>query len=209
MGASQRATVERHAEAFSFVSHVLATVPRVDQGRHLDHGVGTVAARTRPARPDRPNRDDCRQNVFVGKKRGAIVGKAKRGRGTNTMVLTDGHGIPLAATIASVSPAEVTLIETLLDQRVLRWPAERLIYDWAADNKPLRSRLAPRGIELITPHRRRRRNPMTQYGRKLRRYRRRWKIERSIGWLQSFPFLAAIDEVPCHERKVFEESHDA
>jgi transposase len=38
----------------------------------------------------------------------------------------------------------------------------------------------------MCPHRENRKKPPTQDGRKLRHYRRRWKIERSIGWLQNF-----------------------
>ncbi|WP_425618101.1 transposase [Anatilimnocola sp. NA78] len=39
---------------------------------------------------------------------------------------------------------------------------------------------------LICPHRRGRVQPPTQDGRPLRRYRRRWIIERTISWLHSF-----------------------
>ncbi len=39
---------------------------------------------------------------------------------------------------------------------------------------------------MIAPHRRGRRRPNTQDGRTLRRYRRRWKIERLFAWLQNF-----------------------
>ena len=106
------------------------------------------------------------------------------------MVLVDGRGLPLAAEIASASPHEVTLIEPLLQQRILPTKPRRLIYDLAADSDPLRTRLAKRGIELVCPHRENRKKPPTQDGRKLRRYRRRWKIERSIGWLQNFRRLA-------------------
>jgi len=102
------------------------------------------------------------------------------------MVLTDGKGLPLAIDIESASPTEVTLIERLLDQAVTRCLPTRLIYDKAADSDPLRQRLAKRGIELICPHRRRRVRPATQDGRKLRRYAKRWKVERSISWLQFF-----------------------
>ena len=102
------------------------------------------------------------------------------------MVLADATGIPFAATIASAGPHESTLIEPLLASRQLRRRPERLIYDMAADSDPLRERLAKRGIELICPHRRNRKKPPTQDGRPLRRYRRRWKIERSISWLQNF-----------------------
>jgi transposase len=42
------------------------------------------------------------------------------------------------------------------------------------------------GIELIAPHRFNRIKPPTQDGRPLRRYKRRWKVERLIAWLTSF-----------------------
>ncbi len=102
------------------------------------------------------------------------------------MVLTDGRGLPLSIDTASASPHEVTLIEPLLENRVLRRQPQRLIYDAAADSDPLRERLGRRGIELICPHRSNRTKPPTQDGRAFRRYRRRWKVERSIGWLQNF-----------------------
>lgn len=63
---------------------------------------------------------------------------------------------------------------------------KRLIYDKAADSDPLRKRLKRRGIDLICPHKRNRRKPPTQDGRKLRRYKRRWKMERSIAWVANF-----------------------
>jgi len=46
--------------------------------------------------------------------------------------------------------------------------------------------LAERGIEMIAPHRGNRRQRRTQDGRKLRRYKRRWKIERLFAWLSNF-----------------------
>lgn len=105
------------------------------------------------------------------------------------MVLVDGAGLPLAVDIDSASPAEVTLIEPLIDQAVTPEVPGRLIYDRAADSDPLRKRLAARQIELICPHRRGRKRPATQDGRPLRRYRKRWIIERTIAWLQSFKRL--------------------
>jgi transposase len=105
------------------------------------------------------------------------------------MVLVDGAGLPLAVDIDSASPAEVTLIEPLIDQAVTPEVPGRLIYDRAADSDPLRERLAARQIELICPHRRGRKRPATQDGRPLRRYRKRWIIERTIAWLQSFKRL--------------------
>lgn len=71
------------------------------------------------------------------------------------MLLVDGSGLPLAIDVDSASPAEVTLIEPLLNQAVTQSVPQRLIYDRAADSDALRERLAARGIELICPHRKR------------------------------------------------------
>lgn len=61
----------------------------------------------------------------------------------------------------------------------------RVIADKAYDSNALRTRLGRRGIELIAPHRRNRRT-RCQDGRPLRRYRRRWKVERTFAWLGNF-----------------------
>jgi len=110
------------------------------------------------------------------------------------MVLSDGHGTPLAVLTETASRHEVKLIEPLIKR--VRIPrrgrgrpkkrVKRLIDDKAADSDPLRKRLKTRRIELIAPHRRGRRKPSMQDGRKLRRYRRRWKIERTMAWIQNY-----------------------
>jgi len=88
----------------------------------------------------------------------------------------------------------VTLLEPTLDamrltphdRRCKELQPKRLIADRAYDSDPHRDRLADRGIELVCPHRKGRRRPPTQDGRALRRYRRRWKIERTIAWFGNF-----------------------
>jgi len=110
------------------------------------------------------------------------------------MVLADGQGIPLGVLLASASPHEVTLAESTLEQvRVPRrqrgrprMRPQRIVADRAYDSDPLRRRLWKRGIELIVPYRFWKRRQPFYDGRKLRRYRRRWKIERTIGWLGNF-----------------------
>ena len=62
----------------------------------------------------------------------------------------------------------------------------RVIADRAYDADWLRRRLKRRGIELVCPHRRGRRRATLQDGRKLRRYRRRWIVERTFAWLGNF-----------------------
>lgn len=145
-----------------------------------------AVASARRTRAGEDRGDVCRRYIFLGKKRGECVGKTKRGKGTKIMVHSDAAGLPLGVHITSASPHEVTLIEPLLERRRLRRLPRRLIYDLAADSDPLRRRLQRRGIELVCPHRSNRIQPATQDGRPLRRYRRRWKIERSISWLQNF-----------------------
>ena len=70
----------------------------------------------------------------------------------------------------------------------------RLVYDLAADSDPLRERLERRGIELICPHRSNRVKPKRQDGRALRRYKRRWKVERTFAWLGNFRRLLVRHE---------------
>lgn len=104
------------------------------------------------------------------------------------MVVVDGEGLPLGIQLASASPSEVKLIESTLAWTAIESAGriKRLIYDRAADSDPLRTRLGELGIELICPHRKNRKRAKTQDGRKLRRYRRRWKIERSIAWIGNY-----------------------
>ena len=102
------------------------------------------------------------------------------------MAIADRAGLPLALWIESASPHEVTLVEKTLDQMLIDEQPECLIGDRAYDSDKLDKRLMEqRGLELIAPHRSTRK-VATQDGRKLRRYRRRWKVERLFSWLFSF-----------------------
>jgi transposase len=47
------------------------------------------------------------------------------------------------------------------------------------------------GIRLIAPHKYNRRRKNTQDGRELRRYCRRWKMERHFAWLHNFRRLVS------------------
>lgn len=63
---------------------------------------------------------------------------------------------------------------------------ERLIGDKAYNSDRLDERLMEHyGTEMMAPHKINRRVP-TQDGRPLRRYRRRWKIERLFAWRFNF-----------------------
>lgn len=102
------------------------------------------------------------------------------------MAVADGTGLPIAVCVTSASPHEVTLVEETLEALLIDDTPERLVGDRAYDSDPLDEQLAQEGIEMIAPHRRNRSRPKTQDGRKLRRFKRRWKIERLFAWLGNF-----------------------
>ncbi len=113
------------------------------------------------------------------------MGKTKRGKGTKIMAIADRAGLPVAVHVASASPHEVTIVAPTLAACVVDSRPERLIGDKAYDSDALDEALAAQGIEMIAPHRANRKHK-TQDGRPLRRYKRRWKIERLFAWLQNF-----------------------
>jgi transposase len=106
------------------------------------------------------------------------------------MVVADFNGLPLAADTASAAPHEVTLVRDTIQARFTRERPRRLIGDRAYDSDPLDEALEAEGIEMIAPHKSNRVKAPTQDGRVLRRYRRRWKIERLNAWLHNFRRIA-------------------
>lgn len=78
------------------------------------------------------------------------------------------------------------LVEKTLEERIVAEVPERLIGDKAYDSDRLDEQLMQNyGTEMIAPNKQNRRVP-TQDGRPLRRYLRRYKIERLFAWLFNF-----------------------
>lgn len=102
------------------------------------------------------------------------------------MAVADAAGLPCAVLTASASPHEVTLVPDTLEQLFTEQRPEHLIGDGAYDSDPLDEALQKMGIDLIAPHRKNRVKKPTQDGRKMRRYKRRWKVERLFAHLQYF-----------------------
>jgi transposase len=111
------------------------------------------------------------------------------------MVVVDGQGLPLGIHVTSASPGEVTLVApTLKTIRVPGTPRRRsraaklstLVADMAYDSDPERERLAAQGIRLIAPYRSNCVHRRYEDHRRLRRYRRRWVVERTIAWFGGF-----------------------
>ena len=127
------------------------------------------------------------------------------------MVVVDGQGVPLGSQLTSASPAEVKLAESTLDAvavprggrgRPQKRPL-RVIADRAYDSDPLRGRLRKRGLLMIVPHRKNRRAPSLNDGRTLRRYRKRWKVERTFAWLGNYRRLVVRYDRHLHMYRAF------
>ncbi len=84
------------------------------------------------------------------------------------MAIADASGIPVAAHIESASPHEVKLVEATIDSSFTPYAPDRIVGDKAYDSDGLDERL------------------LNDRGRKLRRYTRRWRVERLFAWLQNF-----------------------
>lgn len=80
------------------------------------------------------------------------------------------------------------LVRQTMEERFVAEVPERLIGDKAYDSDPLDEQMMREfGTEVIAPHRRgRRAERRTQDGRSLRRFHRRWKVERLFAWLYNF-----------------------
>jgi transposase len=109
----------------------------------------------------------------------------RRKKGSKHHVLTDGHGVPLAATTTAANVNEVTQLRGLVEAippvrgkpgRPRRRP-DRLYGDRGYDSEPERRWLRRRGIEPFLARR------GTEHGSGLGVYR--WVVERTLSWLHA------------------------
>ena len=106
-------------------------------------------------------------------------------------VVTDASGLPLGMTVAAANVCEQELlVPALNDVPVEIPPGTPVVADKGHDSDPLRDELEAEGVVPVIPHRKNRVKPSRNDGRRLRRYRRRWKIERTNAWLHCYRGLA-------------------
>ncbi len=115
---------------------------------------------------------------------GDEIGPTKRGKGVKVMAIVDRHGLPLAVTTHSVNHHEVTLLQLTFDFYMIEARPENLIGDRAYDSDKLDAELHEHGTEMIAPHRSNRVRKATPDSRRLRRYERRWIVERFFARIQ-------------------------
>ena len=106
-------------------------------------------------------------------------------------IVTDAEGLPLGMATAGANVSEQELLLPALDDVPLPVPeGTPVIADKGHDSDPLRDDLQEAGFEPIIPHRNNRVKASRNDGRRLRRYRRRWRVERTNAWLHCYRGLA-------------------
>jgi IS5 family transposase len=106
-------------------------------------------------------------------------------------VVADASGLPLGLAAAGANVSEQELLKPALDDvPVAAPPGTPVIADKGHDSDRLRDEVEGDGYETIIPHRKNRVKPGRNDGRKLRRYRHRWRIERTNAWLHCYRGLA-------------------
>jgi transposase len=106
-------------------------------------------------------------------------------------VVTDAAGLPLGMAVAAASVSEQALLVPALNDVPLDVPeGTPVVADKGHDSDPLRDELEAEGFVPVIPHRKNRVMPPRTDGRRLRRYRHRWRIERTNAWLHCYRALA-------------------
>jgi len=135
---------------------------------------------------------------FVESKSSKVkCGYGWKGKGSNVVLLLNRNSEPISFLLESAQPHEIRHIENILDQVDVEQLPEKIIGDTAYDSdkhdKILQTKF---GVELIAPHRKNRVN-LTQDRRKLRRLKRRYKIEQFFAHLQNFRKLVTrYEKIP-------------
>jgi transposase len=118
------------------------------------------------------------------------------------MAVADRHGLPVAVWTASGERHETKLVHDTLAARFIDGFPEKLIGDRAYDSDELDADLSDYGVEMIAPHRSTRKRK-THDGRGLRRYLRRWHVERLFAWMLRFRRLVMRYEVHTRNFRAF------
>ena len=143
--------------------------------------------------------------AMANKGGGAEIGPTKRGKGMKIMAIVDRHGLPLSVSTHAANHHEVRLVQLCFDFYMIEAKPGTLIGDRAYDSDPLDDEFTQRRVEMVAPHRSNRRKRATQDGRRLRRYARRWLVERffagqdngSVAFLSAGSFIRRTSLASC------------
>lgn len=103
------------------------------------------------------------------------------------VTVTDRNGVPLGFAADGADVHEVNLAEpAVAEVRVRAAWGTPLLADRGYDSDALRDALLGRGFRLLARHRSNRVRTRRNDGRRLRRLRRRWRVERTNAWLKTY-----------------------
>ena len=120
-----------------------------------------------------------------GRGGGLEIGNTKCGKGVKIMAIVDRAGLPLSVSTHAANHHEVKLVQLSFDFYMIEAMPDVLIGDRAYDSDDLDHDLRGKGIKMVSPHKKNRKKPKTQDGRELRRYKRRWIVERFFAWIKN------------------------
>jgi IS5 family transposase len=107
----------------------------------------------------------------------SVSAPTRHGKGVKIMAIVDRNGLPLSVSTHAANHHEVTLVQLSFDFYMIEAKPEKLIGDKTYDSDALDEALKQQGVEMLSPHRSNR-TLKTRDGRRLRRYARRWLVER-------------------------------
>src|SRR3954463_16191261 len=113
---------------------------------------------------------------------GAEIGATNRGKGMTIMAIVGRHRLPLSVSTHGANHHEARLVQLCFDFYMIEAKPENLVGDRAYDSDPLDEELRREGIEMIAPHLSNGLSSPPQARRSLRRYARRWLVERFFAW---------------------------
>jgi len=106
-------------------------------------------------------------------------------------IVVDASGLPLGLAVAAADVSEQKLLIPALEDVPVEIPLNTpIIADKGHDADALRDAIEEAGCIPVIPHRKNRVKPSRNDGRRLRRYKHRWLIERTNAWLHCYRGLA-------------------
>ena len=119
------------------------------------------------------------------------MGKTKVGKGMKLEIVVEASGLPLGLEAAAADVSEQQLLMPALDDVPIKVPSGTpVVADKGHDSDPLRDKMENAGYTPVIPHRSNRVKPSRNDGRRLRRYKHRWLVERTNAWLHCYRGVA-------------------
>jgi IS5 family transposase len=106
-------------------------------------------------------------------------------------IVVEASGLPLGLEAAAADVSEQQLLMPALDDVPIEVPSGTpVVADKGHDSDPLRDKMESAGYTPVIPHRSNRVKPSRNDGRRLRRYKHRWLVERTNAWLHCYRAVA-------------------